>query len=498
MLETPIFDDVMGVVDSTEVSISKKTAERWKSLVSSRHPSIHVLGRDVRRTDGASTETSGMVNGVGMGSVMVRVITYRKKREAYTLSLRGSPTKVDSGQNVVAAELSKAAQVLREQLVKRNGRPMRVEEVLVIRMYLLMNEKLNILEEEEVESIKTGNILVSNLTYASYIKFGETEEERDRNFLLMCSLLRAEVVFGGGSMQVTNFIKRGSKVNSWSSKKKKKTGEDGERGFEIPNSLLMTMEVSGESFAKLMIYQKDREIVDKGRWTCNEGNRGTVERNKHLKKRLRNHIRVDCTFSAALMHSVLRTKYNGLIVLYESLKLFNSVENVNRMIRDVMVTSGIPKLIAMASLHSLERKLKDEDREIANVWKTDTSLWDPKTWKLDKNKKWDSKIQERFWENYRIDLSIPYEVYATIDRVRILCSCQSKFEVFCMEQRWEGRGLDDEKLQKLQTDVQRKILQESASRARSLRSSLFGALPHKRVQPNANKFVEYFKQLSVA
>lgn len=266
-LDIPILDDIMGFIDYTVVQVSRETAMKWRALLNNPPSWIRVTGIHTKGPSG-HIEDSASVSEVGRGSVNLKIVHYGRGK--YTLCLRGSPTKVDSGQNVVSCGISKSAGKLQEELNSKYGRTVRDEEVLVIQMYLLVNEKIQsiegLLSAREIESVRRGKILISNLTYAAYVKLGETEEERNQNFHTLCAVMRSEVVFGKGSMQVSNFIKRGSKVRAF------KSSSEGDPGFERFTGMLMTMEVNGLPFAKMMMYQKDREIESQGTKPSNQGN----------------------------------------------------------------------------------------------------------------------------------------------------------------------------------------------------------------------------------
>jgi hypothetical protein len=490
-LDIPVLDDIMGFIDYTVVQISKTTAMKWRKILESPPSWIRVTGIKTRTNNG-NTEDSASISEIGRGSINVKVVHYGKN--VFNLCVRGSPTKVDSGQNVVACSISLRAQQLRGELEKENGRKMKEEEVLIIQMYILMEKKLKLigglLEGREIHSIRRGEILVSNLTYAAYVKMGETEEERSHNFHTLCTMMRSEVTFGKGIMQMSNLIKRGSKVRAWSNK----TEVKGELGFEKFTSLLMSMEVKGNMFAKMMMYQKDKEVQNQGGKRSNEGN---TELAAGLEGILKTHIRIDCTFSSDMMAAILGKKAEKggkvRLVLREALTLFSTSAEANKMVRDMFVYSGIPRLMSLTSLSRLERSIEDSDSEIFHKWKFDKTIWDPENWKPKKD--WDAGVLRMFWGKYQVDLNIPYEAYCVLDRNRTLCCCETQDDLFAIETVWRGISLAPTDSNRELIERKNSILKSTMKTARSMRSTLFGKLPASRVRTNSRGFNLYRDQL---
>lgn len=200
-------------------------------------------------------------------------------------------------------------------------------------------------------------------------------------------------------------------------------------------------------------------------------------------------MRVDCTFSSEMMAAILKKPKGSQLLLSEGLELFSSTEEANKMVRDLFVYSGIPKLIALPSMISVDRGVLEEDEEILRVWKEDPSLWDSRTWRL--MKPWNRDVAERFWREYRLDMTIPYEVYCVMDRTRLLCSCSNKEHVFALEASW-SRG---ERVTERVRELRRELTKSAAKSALSLRRSLFGVLPHERVRTNSRRFGDYRDRL---
>lgn len=505
LLSHPVIDDIMGSIESTDVQIGRETSKKLKNMMSLLSNSIEhrvfcsgkVSGRDVRAIGISNAyEDRFTLFTREQASMDVSMRTYERTNLQY-LSIRGSPTKIDTGQNLIP-RVSKETRDLRRKL---GG--VRLEEALIVRMYLMLSEVCEVLTgyslftNEEVNTITNGGISLKNLTYATFIRFGKNREERDRNFNLLACMMKAEVQFNGGSKQVSAFLKRGSEVKVW--------GDSSE--FSRVTGLLIDIKEEKKSVAKVMAYLKDK-VVEEKRDGSEKRNAEMMEKSEGMTEDLTTHVRFDCTFSADLLKTLVKwttgDKIEGTgIPLREALNLFASKEQSNQMTRDVLTMAGLPRLIGASSMKSVVRSLrKDEASRALETWMKEEDLWDTNgrlklsgkqriLEQLDKKVMDNTELRfaplrKQVWDSFGIDLEIPPQVYSVLDRLRWMKSCMSLDEVGAVDLMMDHKRMKAYSAEEIKrvNAIQRRVLTRVTMSMDQLQKTVLGRLPATRPRSN--------------
>jgi hypothetical protein len=425
------------------LSITVDEFERKKKLcLSLDQPSLKgdIIGCSM---DSASpTQVKISLYAEGGGVLILEVRNYDKN---HYVGISGSPTKVLSGQNLIN-KLSEKNENRVEQVSKKLNCT-RVEAICVVSFGLIQsvfrkNLEVDFFNAEEWEKIRTREVSVFSLGFASYVKLGESESEAKKSLGLLASLASATVTVSaldedGDNRRLVHqqliSLYDGTLSAELKGMKTQKSGYDG----TSVSVVLKKTDNSRSLICSQTFYNKDVEVEDNKDLYTGKGN---SEQKKILSdadlERLKTHVRVDNVFYAPYLSSWLAASVpkgtvlestGKSILLKEIAPLYDQPLLVHAMIDYMRSELGVRALAlspTITGIRTLCSKLPASIGKELKRWTDDSSLT-AKTSKRGLLVDYDfSKLQlsyetlELMMTKYYLDLRAPFDFYVHLDSIR--------------------------------------------------------------------------------
>ena len=483
IIEQSIHDESNSSVgDDSNVFEQLKLSESFetkvlilKTLLQNFQPSMSTTFRALIQTSKQSDEVSKakeskfeMTAYTKDGSSLVITLTKYPKRTY--LGVRFSPTKLDSGQNLLELTDSKGMNTLsskfgvskfaarslegfrliknlvrdvflvrteesREQLESFRG-DLEAKNRLIKSQFYFSNTKL--FTADEAEKLKRVEVGVYSVGYATYVDFGEN---RNENLHLLGYLATATVSFEKFHFPLAQYL--GITAKTWQPE-----DEDGE--IQGITGLLLQKKKHKQTHCQQLYYLKDEEVEAK---KDSSGRKNMLMMNSlsaHEKNQLKNNlVRVDNTFFSSSMKEWISWSTGeedrnpefrkDKLEFHDVDHLFSNKEILKTMIASTTTELGVRTLLKSPTLERIEEListvtpgLSDHERSRLDLWRSVDPIYSkgkkknsvkisyrsPINSNGSSRQKEDRDLIMKMYENEFLDISLPYGFFVFLNEVR--------------------------------------------------------------------------------
>mgnify|MGYP003434218000 FL=1 len=376
-------------------------------------------------------------------SLTISLSKYQDK--TYYFGTMGSPVKILTGQNLVEhaeeQKVSRLAGKLRCTLFEARS----LYGFFMIRDCVKAEIGEDLFTTQEARDIRQRNISVFSVGFATYRNLGP---RRDEMFHTMCVMAKHAIVSGGTETPLAYYL--GSSVVGLPK-------DDGSENHQY-TSLLIQKKIRNAIGLKQMIYLKDKEIEAKVAGSGAENHRVMTEELSTAQRREvdTTMLRIDNVFMRGYLRQWLGhlAKAEGRkvvdeevddndndkknIMLSEIAHLFDNRNLVLDMSRLMTHELGVlPKLMGSPTLARIrflaysdnpKNPTSQEERELLKLWAKEFRCTivgnnkrpqKPEVKSILGTDKTRRKVAQRILDEYRIDLTVPFDYYVYLDELRL-------------------------------------------------------------------------------
>jgi hypothetical protein len=343
------------------------------------------------------------------------------------LGTSGSPVKILTGQNVVEVSESRKIEKLARKLDCSLFESTSLLGFMLLRKFIREVLGEQFFTDREMQDIRDRKISVMSVGYAIYLEFGD---QRDSHLDMLGTLAEATVVFYGRNVPLVEFM--GMTAKAW-------TGPEDEDWIGPKTGVMFQKKLKNQIAFKQLFYLKEAEVKDKQK-SSGRNNNETVEflvgENKEAFHNTL--VRVDNTFGTVgikeWMYATKARERNdiGGIPLWEAAKLFAEPTTRQSMINYMGVELGIRTLLMAPSEDKIKKliesdnsPLQENEREWLEIWRATMPTYEKKGNKsrivyksLLGDSKLAAKLALKLWDEYYLDVRLPYIFYAYLTEVK--------------------------------------------------------------------------------
>ncbi len=378
-----------------------------------------------------------LVSAVSKNNATSHFTLYKSSENRFFFNVRGSPTKLLSGQNIV--ETSSDDNVLLRSLMTQFNCS-RFVALSMAAFFKLQDEVELSLGKQffnavEYIKVKRGEVNLASLTFAVFLDIAESD--RNRIFHYLASM------YGHRSYRDNNELVTLGKFFNVLAKPWSQVSEDDPTSNRVFSGILLAIKNSSSAtVGSLQLYLKDHEMKFKERKKSAQGNLRLVKESPELKDELGRLVRVDCSFKKPLLkqwYKALTGEERNPTIL-DLDPLFSHEELLKIMIQDLINSTGMALVLkapSMKQVVELLASLKGKEHLLIKQWfehkELSKPIWRPQDY---------PKIKE-ILALYNLDLTVPLRFYELLDVLRTNFLAHSLEDQRAIE--YSFLGLDDTK-----------------------------------------------------